>query len=465
MILRTTDNNCGKWRTGDNHNHDCKIENEHHKNLKEIANCCISELENKNKNLLVFPQKWQLGIEEKNIVFELSHDGILKTNNIMGFIGCGKTQLTISSRFCSQNGDYFLHYMLGKVLGINVVNMNFHNSNENIHVFLPYLFPSYLQEALSQGLFKQYKRNQYNDSNVKGTIDINRHIKLNNPFVGKIAYTMREHSYDNSITQLIRHTIEHLRTQIFGHYILTCTSEIRACVSQIEYATPSYKKSDLQRIIRENVKPVNHPYFVKYQNLQKLCLMILHREKTSFGDRNEIYGLLFDGAWLWEEYLNNIIGDKFWHPRNKKYGNENTYPQRLFKQIKEDNKNSEEGLIYPDFISKNKEKRIIADAKYKPIENIKSDDYLQLLAYMYRFDSKKGFYIYPEKKENNENNTIYELLQSANFNSREKVEERTEKIIVNKFGLHIPQNVEGLNFSTFQGKMRASENSLKEKLV
>ena len=35
------------------------------------------------------------------------------------------------------------------------------------------------------------------------------------------------------------------------------------------------------------------------------------------------------------------------------------------------------GLIYPDFIGKDSEKRILADAKYKPFENIEKRDYLQ----------------------------------------------------------------------------------------
>ena len=54
------------------------------------------------------------------------------------------------------------------------------------------------------------------------------------------------------------------------------------------------------------------------------------------------------------------------------------------------------GLIYPDFISRNIETRIIADAKYKPLDNIGNRDYLQVLAYMFRFDAKAGYYLYPE---------------------------------------------------------------------
>ncbi|MDR1759086.1 MAG: McrC family protein [Fibrobacter sp.] len=433
-MLRTTDNNVGKWRTGDNHQNDCRPEECHLENLKYIANKNILELQKQHHNLLVFPQKWQLGVEKKNIIFELSHDGILKTNNIMGFIGCGETQLTISSRFHSQSGDYFLHHMLSKVLGINVVNMNFQNSDESIHDFLPYLFPSYLQDALSQGLFKQYQRNQYNDSNVKGAININRHIKLNNPFVGKIAYTMREHSHDNAVTQLIRHTVEYLRMREFGHSILTGNPEIRACVSQIEYATPSYKKSDLQKVIRENLKPVNHPYFVKYQNLQKLCLMILRREKTSFGSKNEIHGLLFDGAWLWEEYLNKIFTEQkldFIHAENRTGKN----PIYLFT----DNKLYDR---YPDFYKED----FVLDAKYRPRENIGRDDFHQIISYMYIQQVKLGGFIYPCKTEEKPESTIGTLKGYGGE--------------IKMWSLQIPQDTD--SFKSFSKKIQENEAGLKD---
>ena len=79
-----------------------------------------------------------------------------------------------------------------------------------------------------------------------------------------------------------------------------------------------------------------------------------------------------------------LIEDIFYHPMNKS----GIGAQRLF--------DGNVGLIYPDFISRNSEMRMIADAKYKPIDNIGNRDYLQLLAYMFRFGAKAGYYLYPE---------------------------------------------------------------------
>ena len=96
---------------------------------------------------------------------------------------------------------------------------------------------------------------------------------------------------------------------------------------------------------------------------------------------------MFDGAWLWEEYINSLIEDIFYHPNNKN-GKGGQY---LF--------SNHTGLIYPDFIRRDHKNRIIADAKYKPIENIGNKDYLQVLAYMFRFDAKTGYYLYPKTNE------------------------------------------------------------------
>lgn len=159
---------------------------------------------------------------------------------------------------------------------------------------------------------------------------------------------------------------------------------------KIKDVTTFFGKSyDRQKVIEQNKKnAVRHAYFREYLALQRLCLLILRHQKYQIGSgTKQTYGILFDGAWLWEEYINSLITDVFYHPMNK--GGRGA--QRLFE--------GNIGLIYPDFISRDNENRIIADTKYKPIDNIGNRDYLQVLAYMFRFDAKAGYYLYPESEE------------------------------------------------------------------
>lgn len=95
------------------------------------------------------------------------------------------------------------------------------------------------------------------------------------------------------------------------------------------------------------------------------------------------------------------------------------------------------GLIYPDFISRDTENRVIADAKYKPISNIGNKDYLQVLAYMFRFDAKKGFYLYPECGEDED----LDLYMNQGSTYENNVEPRDDTKVI-KCGLHIPKHAE-----------------------
>ena len=414
--MRTTDNNGGHFKIND--------ENIHKENLSRIANRNLLNLQENNTDLLIFPHSLGLHKDdvEKSTIFSMDEESIT-TYNLMGFVGCNDSQLTITSRFSKEdNKDYFLHYMLQKVFAINLLDFDQKSNNENIWDFLIYLFPYFLKKAYAQGLFKAYKHNEYNNANIKGSINISRHIQKNIPFRGDIAYSTREHSCDNDITQLIRHTIEYIKLHPFGKGILAKDNETREIIQKLIFVTDlTYNKSQRNKIIAKNLKPFAHPYFFEYKLLQKICLQILRREKLSYGkDDNKIYGLLFDGAWLWEEYLNTLLKDKFIHPENKT-GKHRHY---LF----EGNKQS----IYPDFISKDKP-FIVGDAKYTPLDKQGFDNensertvsiYYKTLAYMYRFNSTKGFLIYPTKNQDNR----YEELKIQDTDG-----------VLKKIGLAIPK--------------------------
>ena len=356
--------------------------------------CIVSNILNKSLNqldaegLFIFPEaikKVEDLTRDQMILQEFN--GKYRTGNVMGFIGYGKERLIIQSRFCNDKEDYFLSYLLERVLNIpNIVSLDADTSSDKrLLNFLLFIFPKYLENAIRKGLYKQYIHKKYNDTNIKGKIDIPRHLTKNTPFIGSIAYSQRLFSYDNMLMELIRHTIEFIKSKSYGSIIL---SDIKEELKLIVNATQSYRTCDRQKIIEQNKKnPIRHAYFREYSALQRLCILILKSEKHDIGSGiQNSYGILFDGAWLWEEYINILLSSHFYHPKNKsKFG-----AQQLFSDGK--------GLIYPDFISKSTDPRLIVDAKYKPIENIRGRDYLQVLAYMYRFDASKGYYIYADSE-------------------------------------------------------------------
>lgn len=409
------------------------------KNLTgKIADKTLEQLE--REGVFVFPDtvKDAEDITQDQMILQSVND-TYRSGNVMGFLGCGDERLIIESRFCGGSEDYFFQYLLDKVLDFpNIVNLESDaNQDDRMFNFFLFLFPRYLQAAMRKGLFKKYIRHSYNDGNVKDTIDIARHIEANTPFVGKIAYSQREFSYDNSLMELVRHTIEFIKRKPYGNKLLVkAKDEVKLVIN----ATPGYEPYDRQKIIEQNKKnTVRHAYFREYLALQRLCLLILQHQRHQIGlGVKRIYGILFDGAWLWEEYINSLIGDAFYHPMNK----EGKGAQRLF--------NGNVGLIYPDFISRNSEKRMIADAKYKPINNIGNRDYLQVLAYMFRFDAKIGYYLYPEAE-----NADDLLLRMNRGSTYEKNVMPRDDISVLKHGLKIPMDAQ--NYADFIMRIKLSE--------
>ena len=404
----------------------------------KIADKTLEQLE--REGVFVFPEtvKDAEDITQDQMILQSVND-TYRSGNVMGFLGCGDERLIIESRFCGGSEDYFFQYLLDKVLDSpNIVNLESDaNQDDWMFNFFLFLFPRYLQAAMRKGLFKKYIRHSYNDGNVKGTIDIARHIEANTPFVGKIAYSQREFSYDNSLMELVRHTIEFIKRKPYGNKLLVkAKDEVKLVIN----ATPGYEPYDRQKIIEQNKKnTVRHAYFREYLALQRLCLLILRHQKHQIGaGARQIYGILFDGTWLWEEYINSLIEDAFYHPMNK--GGKGA--QRLF--------DGNVGLIYPDFISRNSEMRIIADAKYKPIDNIGNRDYLQVLAYMFRFDAKAGYYLYPEAEGSDD----LKLWLNRGSTYEENVVPRDD-ISITKHGLKIP--IDAQNYSEFTAKMKVQE--------
>ena len=409
--------------------------------VNKIADKTLLQLE--REGIFVFPEliKESDDLDKDQKILQ-SIDDSYSTGNVMGFLGLGNERLIISSRFSLGGEDYLFQYLLQKVLDRpNVIDLNTDaNPDQNFFDMLVFLFPHYLKLAVRKGLYKTYSRKYYNDGHVKGTIEIPRHIAKNTPFIGNVAYSQREYSCDNSLMELVRHTIEFIKRKPYGKRLL---NEVKEEISLIISATQTYELYDRGKIIAENKRnPIRHAYYREYRALQCLCILILQHQKNRVGSGSrQIYGILFDGAWLWEEYINQLIQEGYYHPMNKA----RREAQKLFGSI---------GSIYPDFIGRKAENRIIADAKYKPLDNIHGQDYLQILAYMLRFDARKGIYLYPEAGDS----TDMELYLNQGMTYEKNVVPRTDIMVV-KHGLKIPTSAK--SYEEFTAMMLESETQFK----
>lgn len=409
---------------------------------------CISE----HPQLLVFPHSfdtYDVNFGRNRICDFDEEKRTISTQNMLGFVGRNGTRLTIRSRFTpglkpdgrcfdENKPDMFLHYMLQRVYSINVFDMKHNTTDDPVFDFMLYMFPYYFKKALRHGLYREYTSRRYNDANVRGAIDVSRHIDVNMPFMGNVAYNTREYVYDNKINQLIRHTIEYIGSLKCGTGVLGCDMETRRFVAIIRDVTTLYDRHNRQTVINQNLRPSRHPFLNCYEPLRRLCLKILRHEHLKYGnEEDEVYGILFDGAWLWEEYVGIVMKnffDHFYKNKGKKWW--------LF-----DNGSRQ---IVPDYLSK--DRTVVADAKYMPLDNKDNYDeekatavYYKTITYMYRWNAKTGLLLFPFK--------------GANMYKRVLGIESTQGRIV-KLGFPVPQ--EHSAYYAFCEEMKASENMFVE---
>lgn len=394
------------------------------------------------ENFIIFPPQLEASedLDGENYIFR-QHNRHVRTGNVVGVMKQGAEEVTIHSRFYDSKNDtedFFLKYLLHQVLSMNVVRTKVNiESDDSYYDLLAFLFPMYLNSAMEKGVYKEYVKRQYNDANVKGPISIARHIKTNTPFMGRIAYDTREFSFDNRLTQLIRHTIEKLNAEY--SYDFSSDSLTRDNMQSIIHETPSYSRMERFEVLSENVaNPVRHGYYEEYYLLQKLCIQILNEEKIGFGhEDDEIYGIIIDIAWLWEEYLNTLLRDQFIHPENKN----SQYGISLFSDMQR--------TVYPDFYSK--DKRVVLDAKYKMLDNsekgINREDRYQIISYLHVLAAEKAGLAFPSKMKS-------DYVHAGNLKGLGGS--------LFKLPLMIPQNVE--SYEEFVTLIQVSEKSFTSRL-
>ena len=246
------------------------ISEEGKKSLEDL--CSIKELIKKHKTLTI-PHREDFKndqiIEIKgNELYTSNWVGVLQSP-ISGESGAS-LRLEIKSRFDNTEKQYFLLYLLCSVSGFYTFNMNVDGNEEsNYLIILIIIYINSLIDAYNEGIYKEYVSRRYNDYNFRGTIDINRHLKLNIPFMGKTAYTVREYTYDTEILCLIRQVIDYIRyehSEIWEGYRRD-KSILNEIVEVIENATPSFRANiNYAETIKCN-KEITHPFYQSYDCL------------------------------------------------------------------------------------------------------------------------------------------------------------------------------------------------------
>lgn len=266
-------------------------------------------------------------------------------------------KIQICSRFDVDKFDviskpYFMSTMLLQCR--STVSEHVVSSNIDDYFFdllLIYLFKEKANICYEKGIYKTYHRFEKNDDKLKGNIDISRHIKMNMGMRnGKVAYSYRENTIDNSLNLLILRAFEVLRKK----YPETMLNVIgKQSNSNFKYLINTLKSNisdtfiNTKTLISKNILCISHPYYVEYEELRKISLKILRSEGISMfdGSYDDVNGILLYIPDLWELYLEYLLKDskykvysqgykdsavKIWDYNDSKTYKQKTYPDYVF---------------------------------------------------------------------------------------------------------------------------------------
>ncbi len=304
-------------------------------------------------------------------------------------------KIMIGSRFDSDRKQYFLQYVFSNAFDIHGKIFDemqtFGKSEDSWDLLLIIVFIKELKDAMKKGLYRIYQTYQYNNSKVKGQIDIPRHIKLNIIPNGKVAYNSREYSTDNFYNYLFLKAYEIIDQKYPSilRKLVSNDENVKNGITTLKsnLSSHNYKNQD---ILKHTNKKIVHPVYKKYEELRKTSTLILRKMgmNTMNNDNSKVTGFVIDMTKLWEKFLEKTMFNRI-EPYNLRIA-QDSYTILNGKRI-----------IQPDFYWKNK--NLVIDAKYKrtwgmTLNNDWSqvrEDVFQVLSYMLSLECDLGGVVFP----------------------------------------------------------------------
>lgn len=323
----------------------------------------------------------------------------LETSNLMGILHLRHPQkeafvrVEILSRFDRDDRQKFLNYLLSRVFQVDFLDLIEAGNDHLWDILVAIMFLQRLKDAIPVGLYKEYRRFEKNDLDFRGHLDLSRHIKENFPLYDKIAYSYHAITYDNPVNHLLRSALETIRKKwpalVYGD------PDLRDLSIKLISATLTWNPGGNRELLRMPVcrEPLHHPYFSEYYEEPRILAgMILEEEGLSIYNDSEyeVSGVVFDGAWLWEEYISTILTDYI----HAEYRIKGGIP--VFRE--------QERTFYPDFLRN--DRKIVLDTKYKSSKTGMAEDIQQVISYMFLTGAETGGLIFPPGESSGSNDKL-----------------------------------------------------------
>ncbi len=251
-----------------------------------------------------------------------------------------------------------------------------------------YMFTQKLEKAFLLGLPKAYVSISHHEMKLKGKIDINRYIKYDIPFKGKISSTSREQKEIQEIIDVLYKAINIIEKNNFNTKNII---HIKTHLKQ-NRSNKYVSNETISKAIKS--KALLNPIFTSYKKVLEYAKLIIDANNLEAKkDANkETFGFLVNVAELFEIYLVKLLQLRMLDWKVIHEDTVTVYKKQFYQRH-----------MYPDIIMENKyNNKIMAfDVKYKRMNfnpgigdgkygDLDRSDFFQINTYMTYYD-KQGY--------------------------------------------------------------------------
>lgn len=337
----------------------------------------------------------------------------IQTGNYIGKFKYNKDDIDIKSRF----SDLFLKRMLNFANDVYLDDVsvfdaqnNEKNSLDYSKFIIYYMFIQQLEKAFLLGLPKSYVSVNHHEMKVKGKININRFIKYDIPFKGKISSTSREQKEIQEIIDVLYKSITIIEKESKNNNGISIKNILHIKTHLKQHKSNRYVSNEtVNKAIKS--KALQNPIFSPYKKVLEYAKLIIdanNLEEKKDADK-ETFGFLVNVAELFEIYLVKLLQHRMpdWNIQHDRDNKISLYKEQFYSRH-----------MYPDIVMKHKynNKVMVFDAKYKRMTfktgggdggygDLDRSDFYQIHSYMSYYNNQEnttliaGGLLYPISSE------------------------------------------------------------------
>lgn len=398
-----------KFKNGENDNnkvYDLSLTLNEYKNKKFPNNIFFSFFKDEEKT--ISKNEDDLIISIKKSKNEKNEDIYLaQTGNYVGKFVWNGLEIDIKLRFSNTFLERMLNFANDIFLDdVSITGKDSINELDISKYIIYYMFIQNLEKAFLLGLPKAYKSIEHHEMKLKGKIDINKFIKYDIPFQGKISSVSREQKEIQEIIDVLYKAVKIIDKN--NKAFLKNISHIKTHLKQ--YKSNNYVSNEtINRALKS--KALQNPIFAPYKKVLEYARFIINGNNIEKNDgKQETFGFIINVAELFEIYITKLLKKEFseWNIESPKI---ELYSNQFFAR-----------KIIPDIVMKKDNDVIVFDTKYKKMlmrdryqngGDVDRNDFFQINTYMSyyqnhpdKYNVKIGGLLYPIEKSFKENKDI-----------------------------------------------------------